>query len=411
MNKSEEMANERPNELISTLMAKNVRGMNAEQAKNMSDELEKMYTLAKNGKVHTESRQRSIRSHVRDVFDHFKTFSYEEFYNYVFHNYMEAVLKGKKLSRNYLLSKVNTIKRLSKTRFFGRRDIARIVGNLDKMINPMARTSTFYTNRGEQIELDANVMGNLRDLNNSRLSYYAPFKHEQPDPNAPVVEVSQLYRDSECEFLLDYFRRHLDNFLSSGIPNPSVNDVLALVITFMSFSPRRVNEILNLTLTQWDDLINRQITVVQSKSNLRPTNLLIPTTLANYLQSYLEVTTTMGERETLESSTASSTAKLTIVKDDRRHLQSTPVIKHKYQELLKTLKNVTASLLNRRVERPFHGFRNYFAGKYKNVDYQNTKRALDHASSRITNMYAHKQKHQYANTETLDFLNKCTQMK
>lgn len=342
--------------------------------KDIQVELKKIYDLGRNGKVHTENRQRSIRSHIKDVAGIFSTFSYEEFYNYVYQNYMNAVLQGKKLSRSYLLSKINTIKRLSKTRYFGRRDVARIIGNLDKIMNPQAKTSEFYKNTGEKVKLDPKTLERFRNANQARLDKNEDFRQEND------LLVSHLYTDTDCELLFDYFSRHLENFLSSG-KQPTVDDDLALVVTFMCYSPRRVNEILQLTELQWDELLTKQITTIQSKSNLRPTKLLISMKLAGYLQEYWRVT------------------------NENRSPSKCTVIKHSYQQLLRALKRTTANLLKRRVERPFHGFRNYFAGKFRKSDYTNTRRALDHASSRVTNMYASKQRRQYGTEETLDFLN------
>lgn len=344
----------------------------------IANELEKICNMGRNGRVHTESRHRSIKSHIRDVPEMFNNFTYDEFYNYVCVNYIKSVLSGKKLSRSYLLGKINTIKRLSKTKFFGKRDVSRIIGNLDKMMNPMACTNEFYTTFGEKINLDNDIILKLRKANSQRLCMGDQFRKEGD------IIVSHLYTDSDCELLGTHFKQHLENFLSnSECRQATVYDELSLIITFMIYSPRRVNEILKLTTSQWEDLITTQITTIQSKSNLRPTKLLIPITLATYLQSYYNITATNNDT-------------------------NKKMMKNSYQQLLKTLKQITASLLHRRVERPFHGFRNYFAGKFNATDYQNTKRALDHASGKITKMYANKQKQQYNTIDALKFLNKCT---
>lgn len=361
----------------------------------IADELQKICNLGRTGRVHTESRQRSIKSHIRDVPEMFTSFTYDEFYNYVCVNYINAVLSGKKLSRSYLLGKINTIKRLSKTKFFGKRDVSRIIGNLDKMMNPLAATNEFYTTFGEKIHLDRETIVKLRTANKRRLSMGDSFRQEGD------LVVSHLYTDSDCELLGTYFKRHLENFLSSEYRQATVYDELALIITFMIFSPRRVNEIIKLTTAQWEDLITMQITTIQSKSNLRPTKLLIPITLATYLQNYYNM-----QIKQYNNNNNNSSKQNTQVTDDNDTYSN--VIKSSYQQLLKTLKQTTASLLHRRVERPFHGFRNYFAGKFNATDYQNTKRALDHASGKITKMYAFKQKQQYDTVDALEFLNKCT---
>lgn len=365
---------------MSTKWAKQFAQANGIDESMLNAELEKMYTLSRMGKIHTEQRQMSIKSHIRDVSGIFSTFSYEEFYNYVYQNYMKAMFRGKKLSRSYLQSKVNTIKRLSKTRYFGRRDIARIVCNLDKLMNPMAKTNEFYTSTGHKIQLDKDTIRRIRGANVVRLEQQEPLRKEGD------LIVSHLYSDVDCEFLVQHFTQHLENYLKQeNNVLPTVYDELSLIVVFMFHSPRRVNEILQLTYKQYEDLITQQMTKIQSKSNIRPTKLLIPVILSGYLQSFI------GEHADLKS----NASKL--------------VIKHSYQQLLKALKQITATLLNRRVERPFHGFRNYFAGKFKSSDYKNTRRALDHASGRVTNMYACKQRKQYGISETLNFLNNCHQ--
>lgn len=366
---------------MSSTWAKQFALSNGIDDEKMVAEMEKMYLLSRTGKIHTENRQRSIKSHIRDVAGVFSTFSYEEFYNYVYQNYMKAVFRGKKLSRSYLQSKINTIKRLSKTRFFGRRDVARIICNLDKMMNPLARTNEFYTSTGQKIKLDKDTIARFRNANTMRL------EQQEPERKEGELTVSHLYSDVDCEFLVQHFTQHLENYLNQEKPlqPPTVHDELALVIVFMFHSPRRVNEILQLTYGQYAELITHQLTKIQSKSNIRPTKLLIPVVLAGYLERYI------GESVDMKSNA------------------SNLVIKHSYQQLLKALKLITASLLSRRVERPFHGFRNYFAGKFKCSDYTNTRRALDHASGRVTNMYASKQRKQYGISETLNFLNNCRQ--
>lgn len=206
----------------------------------MIGELVKICNLGRNGRVHTESRQKSIKSHIRDVPEMSNNFSYDEYYNYVCKHYMNSVLSGKKLSRSYLLGKINTIKRLSKTKFFGKRDVSRIIGNLDKMMNPMARTNAFYTTFGEKVELDNETIIKLRTTNSQRILLGDSFRQEGN------LIVSYLYTDSDCELLGSHFREHLDNFLkAAGFQIATVYDELSIIITFMIFLPRRVNEIIN----------------------------------------------------------------------------------------------------------------------------------------------------------------------
>ena len=346
--------------------------------------LEQIQQLVRFGRVHTLNRQRSIRSHVKDVFQHFTKFNYEEFVNYVFYHYTTALMKGEKFSIKYLLNKIATIKRISGVRFFGKRAVYRIINNINKIINPMATTDTFFTNKGVPIQLNSSDLQLLREKRKEVLEKRQMFRTEEGG-----ITVSQLYTEADCEFLVQHYFNHLKNFI--GRKSGSIvtaHDDLAMVVTFIAFSPRRVNEITRLTFAQWEELIARQTTKIQSKSGTSPTNLNIPVQLAEYMQGYLNV--------------------LNVSNITDEVARTRPVIRHSYQLLLKALKETTKDLLKRRVERPFHGFRNYFALKYRKKDYENTKRALGHSSRRMTRMYANKQQYQdrylQRNAQTSAFL-------
>lgn len=323
---------------------------------------QKLYELAK-GPVHQAARAKVIKSHLSHA-PEFRNFEHEGFVKFVVEKYLEARAANRKLSVSYIKTIIETINRYKKISTFRPNDVYKIVSNLNKAYNPENNDGVFYTIEGVKIDLAA---------------------LKQPQPTLANVNQfksnfdDKLYDEHDFEKVLIYYKNHLDNYLSSTKSRPDLIDELALLIVFMASAPRRVSEILNLTIKKSYDLIVKQETDIKSKTGTRIATLMVPTQLATVLNRYLD--------------------KLDYVDDGQRLFASN------YKSMYTAYrKNYFALFGLKPVSRVFHAFRNHFAYKYYDLDAQGTKNALSHTNLKTTRSYAQKQQNKNMKANVKKFL-------
>lgn len=329
-----------------------------------------LYKIATDS-IHQSGREKVIQSHLRYT-SSFNTFDYSEFVRFIVDRYVECYRQNKKFSTTYTRNIIETINRKYSLNTFNSKDIYKIVNNLNKAFNTENKDRIFYTSNGSKMKID------IKSFMEKNIIRSPQFNSTTTSGDGGKL----LYDDSNYERVLEYFKNHLNNLLISKKSNPDKMDELALLIVFLVATPRRVSEILGLTIAKCNDLIIRNETTIKSKSGTAIVPMYIPFQFAEILQQYIEK---FKEH------------------DDENQLLFT----YNYQNMYKTYRKVYMCLFDNRepISRVFHAFRNYFAVKYFIGENQRlTTHALSHTNAKMTAMYANKQKKMSTGEETKKFL-------
>lgn len=324
-----------------------------------------LYQIA-SGPIHQQARTKVIQSHLRHVATSFANFETSTFIRFVVDKYIEAQIHNRKFSSAYIKTVIETINRHHGVSTFTPSDVYKITSNLNKAFNPENKDSVFYTPDGQKIDLCRAKQLNLE----RKVAFDRKFS-------------DKLYDEDDFENVLAHYKQHLDNYLDSLKNVADINDELSLLIVFLASAPRRVSEVLNLTLAKASDLILRHETEIKSKSGTRVVSLIIPTQLSSILDRYI--------------------AKV----EDRQGFKNpdTMLFNNNYKSMYDAYRRNYRALFSREpISRVFHAFRNYFAGKYYERDAEGTKNALSHGSLNTTRQYANKQKSKAINSDTKNFL-------
>lgn len=323
-----------------------------------------LYKIA-SGPIHQQARTKVIQSHLRHVATSFANFETSTFIRFVVDKYIEAQLNNRKFSSAYIKTVIETINRHHGVSTFSPSDVYKITSNLNKAFNPENKDHVFYTPDGQQIDLCRAKQLNLE----RKLTFDRKFS-------------DKLYDEDDFENVLAHYKQHLDNYLDSTKRTADLNDELSLLIVFLASAPRRVSEVLNLTLAKTNDLILRYETEIKSKAGTRIVSLIIPTQLSTILDRYI------GKIEEYKN-------------------PDTKLFNNNYKSMYDAYRRNYRALFNQEpISRVFHAFRNYFAGKYYERDAEGTKNALSHGSMFTTKQYAKKQKLKCVNSDTKKFLTK-----
>lgn len=324
-----------------------------------------LYKIA-SGPIHQKARSKVIQSHLRHVATSFANFEYNTFTRFVVDKYLEAQRNNRKFSSAYIKTVIETINRHHGVSTFSPSDVYKITANLNKAFNPENKDNVFYTPDGQTIDL-----GRAKELNLERkLTFDRKF-------------ADKLYDEDDFENVLAHYKQHLDNYLNSSKRVPDLNDELSLLIVFLASAPRRVSEVLNLTLAKASDLILRHETEIKSKSGTRVVSLIIPTQLSAILDRYIGKLYDGNEYKNPDIN----------------------LFNANYKSMYDAYRRNYRALFHQEpISRVFHAFRNYFAGKYYEHDAEGTKNALSHGSLGTTKKYANKQKAKLTNINTKKFL-------
>lgn len=324
--------------------------------------VEKLYRLA-DGRIHGSNRQRVVQSHLKHVRGNFVKFSKDEYQKFIVNWYLARLLNKKRFSAAYLAAVVETINRFYKIEkpCFRGRDVFPVVQNLRKIFNSESGQLVFFTRDCQPIQINAEEVSSLRENHKNLTERFS----------------DKLFADGNFEALSQHNRRHLENFLQSATRGasrvPGVEDELALIVVFLSVSPRRINEILGLNMTKISELIERGMTSIQSKDGASLSDVVVPQQMSQILDEYV---TAVG----------------------RKHQPTGKLFARTYFVYYTAMKRQYKSLFGTNIGRPFHGFRNYFAHKYYKLNPKSTRSALGHSNMAMTRRYAQKQAAKQNNT-------------
>lgn len=349
--------------------------------------LEDLYSIT-GKKIHQKARANSRRSHLKFI-DKLSGFAYEDFIRFVTDRYLNALRKNKKFPFAYTLKVIQTIQSTKKLNSFTKWDFARAVQTLNKIYNRENKDKIFYTPEGLPYDF-ADVVANTiaspdnpnqcSDPTTSDQFQISSASIRQAYEDVKKDEQYTVYDSSTYENIKRHYHERLLAFLATDIMvKPTKHDELSLLLVMLITCPKRVNEILKLTMDKVHQLILNQQTLIRSKDGVKVQKLIIPFGLAEYLESYIQH---LGNQDTLFNYQYSALYPL-------------------FRRDLKTIFNYD------KMSRPFHGFRNYFADQHRG-DFEQVKKTLGHTRSATTSMYAAKQSIATRNTvhEQKVFLNK-----
>lgn len=340
---------------------------------NNENFLEKLYILS-NGRIHGNKRQKVVRTHLKHMEGNFVNFTKDEYRKFIVNWYVSRLVNKKPFSSSYMCAVIDSINRYKQFTKppFKKREIFTVIKNMKKIFNTENKDLLFYTKDFKAIHLDTSDINQLR--HNNTITRFS----------------DKLYENANFEILLQYNKDHLDNFLGVGLmPRiPKVYDDLSLIVVFLASSPRRIQEILKLSLKKIKDLILMGQTQIMTKNGEDTLNMIVPQQFSRILNSYLITTGRVPSNDNNHDDD-----------DDDQFL-----FRRSYYVYYSAIKTQYKSLFGTNIGRPFHAFRNYFSAKYIKNNPHATKTALGHASMKMTRSYANKQFNKSNSKNIIEFL-------
>lgn len=337
--------------------------------------LEKLYALS-NGRIHGKKRHKVVRTHLKHIEGNFVNFTKEEYRKFIVNWYVSRLINKKPFSAAYMcavIDSINRYKNFPKPPIW-KREIFTVIKNMKKIFNSENKDSLFYTKDFRAINLDTSSINDLR--NNNVITRFS----------------DKLYENANFEILLQYNKEHLDNFLSIGSKPriPNVQDDLSLIVVFLASSPRRIQEILKLSLKKAKDLIIHGQTRIMTKNGEDTLNIIVPQQFSQLLNEYLITTGRIkNDLHTCTDTAAAATDSECGVGGDGD--DESLIFARSYFVYYSAIKTQYKTLFSTNIGRPFHAFRNYFSAKFIKHYPDATKSALGHANMKMTRSYANKQ--------------------
>lgn len=335
--------------------------------------------------IYGNQRERSLRSHLRFVAKHFKTFSQSEFDRFVLHRYLEALEQGKPFNTSYMKNVLDTICR----RFSVQYDPARIglvLANVQKLTNGANYGKQYFCGLDQSTRCSI-VLGERMQVTkpSSTPSSTVPPTASYQQLRALVDATHQVarkqknrrlyYTPDEMYVIKRYCREHLENFtrhaLCRGHPRPaSTEQQLAMIVLFLLASPRRISELLAFTERDWAQLIHRQYIEINSKKNHATIKIFISDNLASWMLRY------------------ANAVGMQLVPDPSPTQRVFPMCTETYRRAIRAMDRTLFGAQNPQpVMRPFHAFRNYYAAVNVSKNSLYASRALGHTPY-MTRRYA-----------------------
>lgn len=321
--------------------------------------------------LHQKSRAKSRASHINFLKD-VNPLNKENIRRRI-HKYYDEAQNGKhKFSYRYLQSVLSTMKAVYKTDIFGKWELNLFVKNLNKIYNKENKDKTFFTSDGSE---QYDFSGLVAKVNINKIDNLQESLSELIGANKNDIEKTELYTEVDEHRIKNYYHERLKIFLASPKTNrPTRHDELALLIVFMHYSPKRINEIITLTMEKTIDLIWRQNTSIKSKNGGGTADIIVPIALSTYLQSFI----------------------------DHKSESCTNLFEFDYNALYYLYTHELKDLFGLKISRLFHGYRNMFTFKHISQNPSLVQQVLDHRRFRTTASYAKKQENQLKKENVYD---------
>lgn len=322
-----------------------------------------------NRKFHCKKRENELKSLTKYMRE-FRNLTQEEFINFVCRQYIDSLRKCKRFCSQSIYNRVSAIQSRLDINVLSRRRYNSVLKNLRKLFNPYSDETDYYTNTGALIAIPSEEFMRLRQN--------AKYLIDQNRTSAPDRWILNTYTDDEIEVVYKYFKLNLENFINSEVTK-SIDIAfveLCMLIVFNYNTPRRIAEIMSLTLNQVEQLILHNTLNIKSKDGFSIDCIYISVSLADLLNRFVLKINPNAFEQNLNKDTKIFTS----------------TYKMYYSRMRKVLKTLIGEerLKNLRI---FHGFRNYFASRHlSNDNAQQCQRILGHRNVNMTKRYARGQK-------------------
>lgn len=337
-----------------------------------------------NRQFHSVKRERELKS-LTKYMKQFNGFEEKDFIQFICRQYIEYLRMRKQFCSQAIYNRICAIQSRLNINVLSRRRYLSTLKVLRKLFNPYSVEAKFYTNTGNLVNIPATELQMLRDN--------AKYLIEKNQTNLPDKWILNTYTDDEIETVYKYFKFNLENFINSQDREKSGMDVtfleLCMIIVFNYHTPRRINEIIKLTLGQVEQLILHNTLNIKSKDGYSIDCIYISVVLADLLNRFV----------------------LKLYPEAFEKYDSTfKIFRSSYKMYYTRMRKVLKVLLGEeRLKnlRLFHGFRNYFANKHLSAEnYKTCQKILGHRSLSVTKRYARGQRKINKTTTTiLDYLN------
>lgn len=340
---------------------------------NKNDFVDKISALCSlNRRFHCQKRERELKS-LTKYMKEFTDFSAYDFTKFVCKYYISSLRQCRRFCSQSIYNRVCAIQGRLNISVMSRARYNNVLKNLRKLFNPYSTDTSFYSSTGNCIDIQPDEITLLRKNNENLIKQNSQGLSDRWNINT--------YTDTEVEVVYNYFRLHLVNFLQQNTKSGSgsgaavgspINEnyifrELCVLVVFCYNTPRRISELINLTLNQMDELITSNTLNIKSKDGFTVDCIYISVALADILNRYMEMVKPVGPR----------------------------VFSSTYKMYYSRMKKIVQSLIGEeRVKnlRIFHGFRNYYAGKHINNSDNECQRILGHKTVNMTRKYASGQK-------------------
>lgn len=339
-------------------------------------------------KFHCKKREVQLKS-LTKYLKEFKSFTTEEFVNFVCRQYIECLRKRQRFCSQSIYNRVSAIQSRLDINVLPRSRYNSVLKSLRKLFNPYSNESMFFTNTGDLIQIPAEEFQMLRDN--------AKYLMEQNHTNMPDRWLLNTYTDEEIENVYAYFKLNLENFLqnNTSVRCDNIFVELCMLIVFNYNTPRRISEIMDMRVCQVEQLILHNTLNIKSKDGYNIDCIYVSVWLADLLNRYVTklYPHIFGEHGAL-------------------HLANEKIFTGTYKMYYGRMRKVLKTLIGKdRLKnlRIFHGFRNFYANKH--LDSSECPRILGHRNQSMTRRYARGQKQTKAfeenkKTRVLNYLNR-----
>lgn len=337
--------------------------------------------------VKSVKRQKCINSHLKHVKDIELTYIYNKctfkpdaIHNFLTKKFIECLKKNKEFSKGYWISVLCSIARHYNVINFKKGNVLMMINNIKKILYSESTELTYVIN-----DKKITFPESINQLRKQYKSIQLKKANRVIYTTKVIQEISKYFSIMLINYLEMSINSTEENYKQQYVltQNPNKSDIeLAIFVLFLIVSPKRTEQILQLTLQKIEQLIKTNQTEIKSKTKINTEFLLIPKSFGKLLKLYVD--------KTFETNTNPNTRFFTF----------------KYKKYYNTMKKHLKILFptHEYVNRIFHGFRNYYAELHKNNG-KISQFSLGHSANIMTNKYVQNQEN-FTKNETLQkFIN------
>lgn len=338
--------------------------------------------------VKSVKRQKCINSHLKHIKDIELTYIYnkctftpDSIHNFLSKKFSECLKKNKEFSKGYWISVLSSIARHYNVINFKKGNVLMMINNIKKILYS-ENTELTYVINDKKVTFPESI--------NQLRKQYKSIQLKRANRVIYTTKVIQEISKYFSIMLINYLEMSTGDTDDSDkqqqyvlTQNPNKADIeLAIFVLFLIVSPKRTQQILQLSLQKIEQLIQTNQTEIKSKTKINAEFLIIPKLFGMLLKLYV--------KKTFKHNADPNTRFFTF----------------KYKKYYNTMKKHLKILFPEYdyINRIFHGFRNYYAELHKNNG-NISQYSLGHSANVMTNKYVQNQENFTKNETLQNFIN------